>query len=431
MIETRPKVLAIDDHPENLVVLGAALKGEFDFQFATSGEAGIRLAEKSTPDLILLDVMMPEVDGFETCRRLKSNPMLMHVPIVFITALNDIETEAAGLSLGAADYITKPFKAELVKLRVHNIIRLTRVSQQLKDSEERLRLVMNATGDGIWDWNIETGKVQHNATWCTILGLSEKYLEHDVDRFLDLIHPEDVASVRESIAAAVEHDRTYSSQHRMRRCDGHYIWVEDHGQVVRRDAHGKALRMVGAISNIDARKADEAQIHRLAFYDSLTELPNRRLLLNRLQQSLVRNQRSRGYGALMFMDLDRFKMLNDTHGHSQGDLLLIQVAQRLLTCVREQDTVARFGGDEFVILLEDLSVDRQSAMRDTLAIGNKVLETLDEPYQLLDLTYSSTPSIGITLFSDKSESVDAILKRADEAMYAAKAAGRNTIRFAE
>lgn len=429
MTEHRPKVLAIDDHPENLVVLGQALSDDFDFQFATSGLAGIKLAESSPPDLILLDVMMPDVDGFETCRRLKSHQTLSGVPVVFITALSDIETESSGLLLGAADYITKPFKAELVKLRVKNIIMLTRVSQQLKESEERLRLVMNATGDGIWDWDMASDIVTHNASWCGMLGLNPSSISHAVADFFPLIHPEDKDVVRERLDLAIKSNSIYTSEHRLLHADGHYFWVADRGQVVSSSADGLPLRMVGAVKNIDARKKNEAEIERLAFYDPLTELPNRRLLLDRLQQILIVHKRTGAQGVLMFLDLDRFKLLNDTYGHAQGDLLLIQVGDRLRNCVREHDTVARLGGDEFIVMLNNVYGNNEEALKIALSLGNKIIESLNQPYQLSDsLTYVSTPSIGLTLFSDTSDSIDDIFHRADEAMYQAKSAGRNNIK---
>ena len=181
--------------------------------------------------------------------------------------------------------------------------------------------------------------------------------------------------------------------------------------------------------DITERKAAEEAIKNLAFYDPLTGLPNRRLLLDRLKKAMASSTRSERHGALLFIDLDNFKTLNDTRGHDIGDLLLQQVAQRLTSCVREGDTVARLGGDEFVLMLEDLSEDSQSAATQTETVGEKVLGTLNLTYQLGDYEYQNTPSIGVTLFKDRHDSIDELLRRADLAMYQAKAAGRNTMRF--
>ena len=197
---------------------------------------------------------------------------------------------------------------------------------------------------------------------------------------------------------------------------------------VKNDA-GQVTHHVSTLTDITQRKAAEDQIKHLAFYDPLTRLPNRRLLLDRMQQAMAASTRSGCEGALLFIDLDHFKNLNDTLGHDKGDMLLQQVGQRLQACVREGDTVARLGGDEFVLMLEDLSKIPREAAAQTEAIGEKILDTLNQPYDLAGHEYHNTPSIGVTLFADHKTQVDELMKRADLAMYQAKAAGRNTLRF--
>lgn len=172
----------------------------------------------------------------------------------------------------------------------------------------------------------------------------------------------------------------------------------------------------------------EDEIKQLAFYDQLTNLPNRRLLLDRLEQALTVSARSGRRGALLFLDLDYFKMLNDTLGHDMGDLLLKKVAERLLSCVRESDTVARLGGDEFVVMLEDLSEDVGEATKQAGKVADLIIETLNIPYMLNTLEHNSTPSIGIALFGEHGSSHEELLKHADIAMYQAKKAGRNVVR---
>lgn len=173
----------------------------------------------------------------------------------------------------------------------------------------------------------------------------------------------------------------------------------------------------------------EKEINQLAFNDPLTNLPNRRLLLDRLNHALVMSARTNKRGALLFLDLDHFKMLNDTLGHDMGDLLLKQVAERLLTCVRDSDTVARLGGDEFVVMLEDLSEDHAEAATQVEKIGTQITVSLNRPYQLDAYEYHSTPSIGIAMFGDHGKSHEELLKHADIAMYQAKKAGRNVVRL--
>lgn len=428
MKNARPRILAIDDNPENLIVIGTSLEAEYDIQVASSGLEGLALARQTPPDLILLDIMMPGLDGFETCRQFKADPTLGSTPIIFLTAVSDMHSEVAGLELGAADYLTKPIKVSLLKQRTRNILQLTRLARDLRASEERLRLVMEATGEGVWDWNIPAGSVGHNASWCEILGLDALYLEHGICQFTDLIHPEDLPQVNQRLGSCLEGSGEYASEHRLRHADGHHVWVLDRGKVVERSSTGAPLRMVGSIRNIDDKKRYDAEIHRLAFYDPLTGLPNRRLLMDRLQQAILENQRNEEIGALMYIDMDRFKALNDTHGHAMGDRLLIQVGERLRTVVRSHDTVARLGGDEFVIMLEHLANTGDDALAQATHVASEVLEVLNAPYDLGEVLYTSTPSIGLTLVLDREESIDEVLQRADMAMYDAKAAGRNTIR---
>ena len=194
-----------------------------------------------------------------------------------------------------------------------------------------------------------------------------------------------------------------------------------------KDKEGVVTNCVGTFTDITVSKAAADEIKHLAFYDPLTQLPNRRLLQDRLQQALASTIRNKTYGALLFIDLDNFKTLNDTLGHDKGDLLLQLVASRLSACVRECDTVARLGGDEFVIMLEDMSENPQEAVIQSETVGEKVLAALNQPYQLADHMHLSTPSIGVTLFNEHVKNIDELMKQADIAMYQAKAAGRNTL----
>jgi diguanylate cyclase (GGDEF)-like protein len=187
--------------------------------------------------------------------------------------------------------------------------------------------------------------------------------------------------------------------------------------------------LVTIVRDITDSKAAEEKIVHLAYFDALTNLPNRRLLMDRLDKALAASSRHGREGALLFVDLDKFKQVNDTLGHDMGDLLLQQVAQRLQTCVREGDTVARLGGDEFVVMLEDLSANAHDAATQAKAVGEKIVEALNAPYALGAQWHHSTTSIGVTLFAKRHGTVDELLKRADVAMFQAKSAGRNTLRF--
>jgi diguanylate cyclase (GGDEF)-like protein/PAS domain S-box-containing protein len=220
----------------------------------------------------------------------------------------------------------------------------------------------------------------------------------------------------------------WSGEINERRKDGSLLTVEAHWTLVQ-DEIGRPQSILAIKTDITQRKAAEREIQYLAFYDPLTRLPNRQLLMDRLQHALERSARSDSEGALLFIDLDNFKTINDTLGHDMGDLLLQQVAGRLVACVRKSDTVARLGGDEFVVMLENLGVTPDVAAERVKATGEKILAALNQPYLFERYEHYSTPSIGVSLFKDHRDSIGELLKRADLAMYQAKAAGRNTLRF--
>jgi diguanylate cyclase (GGDEF)-like protein/PAS domain S-box-containing protein len=196
-----------------------------------------------------------------------------------------------------------------------------------------------------------------------------------------------------------------------------------------KDNNGVVTHYVGIHSDITARKKAETEIHNLAFYDVLTKLPNRRFLLDKIEQAQIVSVRSNQYGALLFLDMDRFKTLNDTMGHDHGDMFLVEVAKRMRQCVREVDTVARIGGDEFVVLMEEVGLNADDVSQRVAVLAEKIRSVLSIPYQLKKQEHLSSPSIGVTLYKGRNVSVDTLLKQADMAMYQAKDSGRNTVRF--
>ena len=235
------------------------------------------------------------------------------------------------------------------------------------------------------------------------------------------------ATHERALAAIATTPNGYTEELRMKRQNGSEFWACLHSSGL--NPNSPESGSIWVFEDISERKSAELEINNLAFYDTLTQLPNRRLLLDRLKHALISSERSKKYCALLFIDLDNFKTLNDTYGHDSGDDLLQQVAARLISCVRQDDTVARLGGDEFVVLLEDLSNEMQETAAIAKTVSEKIQNSLNQSYVIGNNFRYSTPSIGITLFIDHQESVEELLKRADMAMYEAKAAGRNTIRF--
>ncbi len=301
------------------------------------------------------------------------------------------------------------------------------VLTELKKSEAWFRSIFENVNTGIASTDSSGRVTSFNEAFCTMLGYDADALARM--NFADFTHPDDlkleIVFFDEILAGKRNHyhiTKRYIANH------GRILWVDLSAAAIR-DADGKVANFVAVIQDITDRKAAEDEIEHLAFYDPLTRLPNRRLLLDRLYQALVSSTRSGRAGALLFIDLDNFKNLNDTLGHDIGDLLLQQIAQRLGTCIREGDTEARLGGDEFVVMLLGLSGQPFEAAAQAEGIGEKILATLSQPYQLDTHVYHCTASIGVTLFSDNQQATDDLMKQADIAMYQAKKAGRNTLRF--
>ncbi|MGB4498952.1 MAG: EAL domain-containing protein [Methylococcaceae bacterium] len=301
---------------------------------------------------------------------------------------------------------------------------------KIKESYDQFEaLVMNIPG--------VTYRCALDANW-TMLFISDSieelsgypasdFIQNMVRDYTSIIHVEDVDYVNaEFDDAAVK--RPYILEYRIVHRSGEIRWVHEHGRAVFNEK-GEICFLDGFILDITERKKSEQEIERLAFYDSLTDLPNRRLLQDRLKIALAMSKYHQKYSALLFIDLDHFKNLNDTLGHDIGDLLLKTVAKRLRSCVRDCDTVARLGGDEFVMMVEDLSQTELEAAELAEMLGTKILTALNQHYQLISNEYRSGASIGVTLFNGSESSADELLKQADIAMYQSKASGRNAVSF--
>jgi diguanylate cyclase (GGDEF)-like protein/PAS domain S-box-containing protein len=342
--------------------------------------------------------------------------------------------EVASLAVGQGDFdVTVEVDSADEIARVGEAFnRMTlEIKHRLSDlgsSERLLRLSQQAAQIGSYAIDLNTGRWKSSPLFDAIVGIDEHF-DRDIPGWESLLHPDDRAHITNNFQETARNGRAFSREYRIvRPINGEVRWVVAWGDY-EFDSTGTPVLQVGAMQDITERKAAAGEIEHLAFYDPLTGLPNRRLLLDRLKQAMTSSTRSERYGALLFLDLDNFKTLNDTLGHDIGDLLLQQVAERLITCVREGDTVARLGGDEFVLMLEGLSENTQEAATQTEIVGGKILTTLNERYQLGGHAYHSSPSIGATLFTGHQGTIDDLLKRADLAMYQAKAAGRNTLRF--
>jgi diguanylate cyclase (GGDEF)-like protein/PAS domain S-box-containing protein len=321
----------------------------------------------------------------------------------------------------------------------HLLGALKQREQALRVSEQRLALAVNGAHEGIWDLDLLTGTLYHSPGMAHMLGYTEAELPARRELWDVITNPDDADNFRHEMGRHFKNaDHVFDVLVRLRHKDGSWRWVQSRGQATR-DAQGRAVRFLGTQFDVTERKQLEDQVRQLAFFDPLTSLPNRRMLDDRLGQAMAASKRSGLYGALMFLDLDNFKPLNDTHGHAVGDLLLVEVAQRLSACVREMDTVARLGGDEFVVMLGELGADKAQSTEQAAAVAEKIRASVAAPYRLpmmqadqpdtATIEHHCSVSMGVVMFVNHEASQNDLMKWADAAMYQAKDAGRNTVRF--
>ncbi|HWE02853.1 MAG TPA: EAL domain-containing protein [Tepidisphaeraceae bacterium] len=314
--------------------------------------------------------------------------------------------------------------------RFRDITERKRSDEALRISEERWSFALEGAGDGVWDWDISTGKTEFSKRCKEMLGYAEHELGKGIEGWMDIVHPDDLKGALADLQSHLSGvTPTYVNECRMRRRDGSWMWILARGMVVRRGLDQKPLRMVGTHSDISGRKAMEAELRAAARIDKLTGLPNRALLLDRIQRTIAQHKRYDEFRyAVLFLDFDRFKMVNDSLGHEAGDQLLCQIARRLELTVRAvdsvshasaQNTASRLGGDEFVILLTGLRYDADAAL-----VAQRVLDVMSAPFDLGGREIKSTASIGIVTSEFGHECAEDVLRDADTAMYEAKSAGK-------
>ena len=297
--------------------------------------------------------------------------------------------------------------------------------QALRESQAKLEKAQEVAHIGSWVFTpiLAGGQLTWSRETCRIFGLTEDRFDNRIETFFAMVHPEDLEAVKEANRAALAGDKSYDIEHRIVRPDGSVHWVHEQADIVR-DAAGEAVSMVGVVQDITERKTSEERIQYLAYYDALTGLPNRALFMDRLQHAVIDADRRERLVGVMFLDVDRFKDVNDSLGHETGDQLLKAVAERLTVVVRKGDTVARLGGDEFTIILAGMAhVD------DAAHVAQKVLEVFEQPFHVAQRELHMTASVGITLYPFDDSNFSHLLRNADIAMYRAKEAGRNTYQF--
>ncbi|MEM6446338.1 MAG: diguanylate cyclase, partial [Cyanobacteria bacterium P01_D01_bin.123] len=441
MIENKGRIIVVDDTPANLHLLSNLLE-ERDYEVRAFPSAKLALMgmKNFLPELILLDITMPQMNGYEMCEYLKENEKWRDIPVIFISALNEIFDKVKAFQTGGADYITKPFQVEEVIARVRHQLelkstkirlnqlnyeleqrvekrtqQLQTVNQQLQASEARLENILNALDDAIWSATVEPFQIRYlNPAAEVIFQRPRQEFLSDDRLWLEVTHPEDRAELITAIQS-VSSRKSLDLEYRILQPDGSVRWIRNRANLTN-SGNATSVQIEGIISDISERKEVEQKLIYNALHDALTDLPNRTLFMERLEHALKRKQRRPKYAlAVLFVDLDRFKMVNDSFGHAAGDLLLIEVANRLRSCLRQADTVARWGGDEFTVIIDEITDIEH--VQDCI---DRILSELNMPIKINENIVSTGASIGVVIVDNTYTSASDILRDADIAMYRAK-----------
>src|SRR5258708_5288899 len=414
------RLLIVDDNEMNRDVLARRLarKG-YEVVLTDNARQLLRRVKEDAIDLLLLDIEMPEISGLEALKTLRESYSPIELPIIMVTAKSQSDDVVKALDLGANDYVTKPIDFAVALARIGTQLSHKRAQEALKESEERYALAARGANDGLWDWDVQADVVYFSPRWKNMLGYQENEIGDKPEEWLGRIHDADRERVKEEIAA---HQKgltpQFESEHRVLHKDATFRWMLSRGLAVHNES-GKTLRMAGWQTDITEGKVS----------DPLTGLPNRLLFSDRLGRLIKHTKRRKDYQfAVLFLDLDGFKMINDSLGHLMGDQLIVEVATRLEKCLRATDTVAprgegfivaRLGGDEFTVLLDDLKDPT-----DAKAAADRLMKAVTSPFILGGREVFTSVSIGIALSNSSYEQPEEILRDADTAMYRAKSLGK-------
>ncbi|MCD6197191.1 MAG: diguanylate cyclase, partial [Deltaproteobacteria bacterium] len=433
----QPVVLVVDDDIAVRLLMREALEqAGLTVKEAENGVEALSAFQQVKPDLVLLDISMPGMDGFAVCSRLRELPGGDDVAIVIVTGLGDVKSIRLAYEAGATDFITKPVNWPILNHRVRYLLRAIDAFRALRRSETRLSQAQRVAHLGNWERDIFSNKLYWSDEIYHIFGLEPQTFGATYEAFLRSVHPDDRTYVTNAVDRALYEDKLYSIDYRIILPDGTERAVHEQGQAVF-DETGKAIGTHGIVQDITKRKIDEAKILSLAYYDVLTGLPNRQLFKEHADRAILAAQRDGTKVAVIFLDLDNFKRINDTLGHNAGDKLLKKISKNLKDGIRASDIVARteagkqsmtslsrLGGDEFTILLSGLSEIEQAAV-----VAKRIIECTGLPVKIDDQELYITGSAGITGYPEDGEDIDTLLKNADAAMYYAKEAGKNNFQF--
>ncbi|HSJ99396.1 MAG TPA: EAL domain-containing protein, partial [Myxococcota bacterium] len=432
-VRKQPLVLVVDDDRTMRFLVGEALAPHgLEVVEVEDGAAALEVLRRRVPDLVLLDVRMPGLDGFSVCEELRRHPAAADVPVVMMTGLDDLDSIRRAYEAGATDFVTKPLNWLILSQRVRYLLRAAANLAELRSSRARLASAQRLARMGSWRIELGSGELHISEEFLDLFGLEPGSGTVARERMWDRVHPADRPMLEEAARRCIEGATPLHVDHRVVLPDGSERIVHSQAQLVF-DEDGRVVGLDGTAQDVTERKRAEEQIRYLAYHDSLTGLGNRRLFQERLALALAQARRTEGRVGVLFLDLDHFKRINDTLGHSLGDALLQGVADRLVASVRETDVVARrelsgaisrLGGDEFTILLAEIS-----DVQDLAKVARRVLEALARPFHLGGHDVVIGGSIGITAWPDDGADAEMLLRNADTAMYHAKEQGRNNYQF--
>jgi predicted signal transduction protein with EAL and GGDEF domain/FixJ family two-component response regulator len=433
-----PRILLVDDDEVNLLLTSAALREQgFDITEATGGEEAIRILSEWVPDVVVLDALMPEVDGFETCRRLRSLHGFESIPVLMLTGLDDDASITRAYEAGATDFFVKASQWGLLAGRLRYLLRSSHTRQELERSKFKLARAQDLARMGSFDWLLGKGGPVFSVEGLRVFGYGpDDFLSFR--KLLRMLSPEDMVGLSTVLHEVIKHSSVLATDIPVTLLDGRLriVHVEAEPEF---NEHGNLVGYTGIVQDVTDRRLAEDKIRHLANFDTLTGLPNRRQLIWRAERALEHGRRLNHQVALLLIDLDRFKVINDTLGHAAGDELLMEVSRRLRSCVRHSDqvmesaleavgsrsyrtleAVGRLGGDEFVALLPEVADER-----DAERVANRILDLMREPIHVGGQECFVTASVGIALFPRDGTSVADLMRNSDVAMYSVKASGRN------
>lgn len=429
-------LIADDDATQRLLTEQYLLQAGYDVCTAVDGEEALAAFGAERPDLVLLDVKMPKLDGFDVCRGIRADPAGRYVPIVMVTGLGDNKSIEKAFALGATDFISKPVVWETLSHRVRYQVRAGHAIRAIHESERQLLHAQQVARMVHWQLDVETGHIEWSPSTETVFGVDAQRHWDTLQKFLHYVHSDDRMRVSDDLRAlemSFGKQGRFHLEHRLER-SRHDVLIVEHESELVRGVGGLSSRLVGTMRDITDRRRDAERIHQLAFYDPLTALPNRELFRIRAERALKAARRD---VAVIFIDLDGFKLVNDMYGHAVGDELLREVAERFQRSLRGSDVIAKFGGDdavkasvsrlggdEFTVLLTDAP-----SLTAIAPVVERLLDTLRSPVSVFGHELRISGSAGIAMYPTDGKDLNELLKRADIAMYEAKKNGRDGYRF--